>query len=242
MSQKHLKVDTADLDFGMYVAELDRPWLGTPFLFQGFEIRNPDELQQLKDNCEYVFVDAVRSSLAEEKLRRIQHRPRPAKAASPTLVPQSSALDIIASLDNTGILAARIQPKPYHNTVSTHAEASRATMAYDAAATVMADVLSQLQAGKGLDTETLRVAISPMIDSVTRNQDAMAWLVQLRKRDTYTYHHSLASSVWAVILGRHLGFDRAGLDTLAMGGLLLDMGKSEIPGEILVKAGPLDEA
>ncbi|MFZ1626063.1 MAG: HD-GYP domain-containing protein [Gammaproteobacteria bacterium] len=241
MSQKHLRVDTADLKFGMYVAELDRPWLGTPFLFQGFTIEDDDELQQLKDCCDHVFVDATRSLLAEEKQRRISDAARPAKAENLKPVPQSTMLDVISSLDSSGTLAGRIQARPYHNTVSTHAEASRATMAYDAAASVMADILGKLQSGKGLDTETLRVAMSPMIDSVTRNQDAMAWLVQLRKRDTYAYNHSLASSVWAVILGRHLGFDRAGLDTLAMDGLLLDMGKAEIAAEILVKPTPLDE-
>lgn len=242
MSQKPVRVDTADLEFGMYVAELDRPWLGTPFLFQGFTIQDQDELQQLKESCQHVFIDATRSSLPEGKLKAIQHSARPAKEPVPTVLQEPSALDAIASLDSTGILAGRIRSKPYNNTVSTHVEASRATVAYDAAATVMADILGQLQAGKGLDTKALRVAISPMIDSVTRNQDAMAWLVQLRKRDTYTYNHSLASSVWAVILGRHLGFDRTGLDVLAMGGLLLDMGKAEIPAEILVKAGPLDDA
>jgi HD-GYP domain-containing protein (c-di-GMP phosphodiesterase class II) len=114
-------------------------------------------------------------------------------------------------------------------------------VAYDTAATVMNEVLGQLQKGDGLDSAKLKVAISPMIDSVMRNQDAMAWLVQLRKRDAYSYHHSLASSVWAVILGRHLGFDRTGLDTLAMGGLLLDLGKAQIPAEILQKPGPLED-
>ena len=143
MSQKHLRVDTADLEFGMYVAELDRPWLGTPFLFQGFEIQDPDELQQLKDSCEHVFVDVTRSDLPEEKLRKIQHPARPAKVASASPAPRSSTQDVIASLDSTGILAARIQPKPYHNTVSTHAEAGRATVAYDAASALMADVLGQ---------------------------------------------------------------------------------------------------
>ncbi|MEE8263181.1 MAG: DUF3391 domain-containing protein, partial [Gammaproteobacteria bacterium] len=29
------RVDVRDLSLGMYVAELDRPWLETPFLFQG---------------------------------------------------------------------------------------------------------------------------------------------------------------------------------------------------------------
>jgi len=67
----------------------------------------------------------------------------------------------------------------------------------------------------------------------------MAWLVYLRKRDEYAWHHSIATSVWAVILGRHLGFDRQGLDTLAMGGMLLDIGKAKLPEELVNRNGPL---
>ena len=37
MNKKQVAVD--DLRFGMYVIELDRPWLGTPFEFQGFSPR-----------------------------------------------------------------------------------------------------------------------------------------------------------------------------------------------------------
>ena len=32
------KVYCADLVVGMYVVQLDRPWLETPFMFQGFYI------------------------------------------------------------------------------------------------------------------------------------------------------------------------------------------------------------
>ena len=32
----------------MYVAELDRPWLDSPFLFQGFSIESPDQLAALQ--------------------------------------------------------------------------------------------------------------------------------------------------------------------------------------------------
>ncbi|MDQ2070799.1 DUF3391 domain-containing protein, partial [Natronospira bacteriovora] len=32
------KIDIRDLKVGMYVAELDRPWIDSPFLFQGFRI------------------------------------------------------------------------------------------------------------------------------------------------------------------------------------------------------------
>ena len=37
-STKKIKVFTGDLTTGMYVCGLDRPWLETPFLLQGFQI------------------------------------------------------------------------------------------------------------------------------------------------------------------------------------------------------------
>ncbi len=46
---------------GMYVAELDRPWLDTPFLLQGFRIDSPIELETLRRYCRYVHVDATLS-------------------------------------------------------------------------------------------------------------------------------------------------------------------------------------
>ena len=44
-------VEIKDLKKGMYVSELDRPWLETPFLFQGFRITNMQEIEQLGDTC-----------------------------------------------------------------------------------------------------------------------------------------------------------------------------------------------
>ena len=42
------KVLVQDLRLGMYVYELDRPWIDTPFLFQGFHIESRDEIEELK--------------------------------------------------------------------------------------------------------------------------------------------------------------------------------------------------
>ncbi len=46
-----------DLKAGMFVAELDRPWLDTPFLIQGFAIDAPGEIEALSRHCRYVYVD-----------------------------------------------------------------------------------------------------------------------------------------------------------------------------------------
>ena len=57
---KQEKLDVKDLVVGMYVARLDRPWVGTPFPIQGFHIRNIEEIDTLSHHCKYVFVDVER--------------------------------------------------------------------------------------------------------------------------------------------------------------------------------------
>jgi HD-GYP domain-containing protein (c-di-GMP phosphodiesterase class II) len=58
-------IPVAELQFGMYVAELDRPWTDTPFVFQGFVLENETQLETLKKFCKTVFVDEERSQLAD---------------------------------------------------------------------------------------------------------------------------------------------------------------------------------
>jgi HD-GYP domain-containing protein (c-di-GMP phosphodiesterase class II) len=55
------KVFTTDLRVGMFVADLDRPWVDTPFLLQGFVIEDAEQIAALQQHCEYVIVDRARS-------------------------------------------------------------------------------------------------------------------------------------------------------------------------------------
>jgi len=55
-------VATQDLRVGMFVSELDRPWLESPFLLQGFLIEDQATLDQLREVCRFVYVDRTRSA------------------------------------------------------------------------------------------------------------------------------------------------------------------------------------
>jgi HD-GYP domain-containing protein (c-di-GMP phosphodiesterase class II) len=59
------KIFTSDLKVGMFVADLDRPWVDTPFLLQGFLIENDEQILALKTHCEFVMVDRARSTGSE---------------------------------------------------------------------------------------------------------------------------------------------------------------------------------
>lgn len=62
-------VPVSELRFGMYVAELDRPWTETPFRFQGFVLSNEQQLDALKKYCKTVIVDSERSVSAPDAPR-----------------------------------------------------------------------------------------------------------------------------------------------------------------------------
>jgi HD-GYP domain-containing protein (c-di-GMP phosphodiesterase class II) len=55
------RLETPSLTLGMFVAELDRPWIDTPFLIEGMLLEREQELQTLKQICHYVYVDLDKS-------------------------------------------------------------------------------------------------------------------------------------------------------------------------------------
>ena len=59
--EKQFSVD--ELALGMFVSALDRPWLDTPFLVQGFLIEDEQTLAQLRQTCRKVTVDLRRSAV-----------------------------------------------------------------------------------------------------------------------------------------------------------------------------------
>ncbi len=51
------KIPATELQIGMFVSELDRPWLGTPFLLEGVLIEEQKQIDTLVSLCEHVFID-----------------------------------------------------------------------------------------------------------------------------------------------------------------------------------------
>ncbi|MCV6625438.1 MAG: DUF3391 domain-containing protein, partial [Cellvibrionaceae bacterium] len=52
-----VKVSANNIRPGMFIAELDRPWLETPFALQGFIVRDEAEVDFISLYVDYVYVD-----------------------------------------------------------------------------------------------------------------------------------------------------------------------------------------
>jgi len=68
-------VPVGDLQFGMYISELDRPWTETPFAFQGFWLQTDRQLAALRKFCKHVFIDAAKSQAKGTAPRRSAPEP-----------------------------------------------------------------------------------------------------------------------------------------------------------------------
>lgn len=61
-SQATIKIHISELKIGMFVSKLERDWLETPFLMQGFMIESLDDIDAVAEYSEYVWIDAVQQT------------------------------------------------------------------------------------------------------------------------------------------------------------------------------------
>ena len=72
-------------------------------------------------------------------------------------------------------------------------------------------------------------------------RNVRALMSHLAGKDAYTELHTRRVALRAVQVGEQLGLSAGRLRSLAIGGLLHDMGKLSVPDEILQKPGPLTD-
>lgn len=78
-----------------------------------------------------------------------------------------------------------------------------------------------------------------IMDDLQRNRDAMIMLTNLNTVDHYLYMHSLNVGIYTLLLGMAHGYTSEELTTLGLGALLHDIGKTQIPMQLLLKPGEL---
>ncbi|OYY50847.1 MAG: hypothetical protein B7Y48_00440 [Methylophilales bacterium 28-44-11] len=84
------KTFSSQLQFGMFIAELDRPWLDSPFLLQGFVLEDDEQMQTLKQLCEFVYVDRTKS-IGEQFSAKARVNVAIKREASPITIKQTSS-------------------------------------------------------------------------------------------------------------------------------------------------------
>ncbi len=100
-------------------------------------------------------------------------------------------------------------------------------------------MFAEVRMGQAVDQIMCESLVNEITDSVTRNPSALVSVARLKRKDDYTFMHSLAVCGLMVALGRKLGLRGADLMNAGLGGLLHDVGKAQVPLEILNKPDKL---
>jgi len=223
-SSKLEKIAAGDLAIGMYVERLDRPWAETRFLFQGFFIRDQDDLDELRRVCEYVFVDPMRREDGEESKQAVPAQPAPAAPKLQSTMPPET----------------RGQPKPrYAYEVSAEKEIRAAKNVHEEARTTTKLIFSELLQSGRLNVELAKSTVEPMMNSILRNPNALIWLSRMQDHDNYLFKHALNTCIWGLAFARHLGLAVDEIFEIGLGCMLFDVGKTQLPLSLLLKPGEL---
>ena len=97
-------------------------------------------------------------------------------------------------------------------------------------------------AGKPLDVVTVRDLVQLLIHKVARSNAALGQILAVKQYENLTYCHSVNVAMLSMLLGKHVGLNDALLAALTEAALLHDVGKTQIPLEIVKKPGALDKA
>ena len=215
MKQKML---VKDLKPGMFVYELDRPWLDTPYVFQGFLIDSLEDIKEIGKYCEHVFIDPLKAQYAG----------------------QTSRLGF--SQDAVGDPSVKRGPVQYVDKVSVEAELPRAREISKQAVEVIDRIRLEIADKHKIDVKNAAVLVESMVDSIVDNPDALLLLSRLRQSDANAYDYAIDVAIFMLAFGRQMGFPREELALLGLAGLLLDIGKIQLPEDLLRKSQPYTQA
>jgi HD-GYP domain-containing protein (c-di-GMP phosphodiesterase class II) len=199
----------------MYVQELDRPWLETPFMFQGFCIKTADEIETLCKHCDYEYIN--------KKLGTIDTR------------------IIHEDISSDGRNASRVRHNSrthggnskYIDTVIVEKERGAAKVIYEESNNAVEKIYNTALSDGTVDLDAANKTTRNIVDSILRNPDAFMLLQRIRERDVYRYNHAINSCALAATFCRHMGFSRDEIHDISLGALMLDIGIIKLPDSLV---------
>lgn len=221
-----IKIPTDEIIVGMYVSDLDRPWVESPFMFQGFKINDAEQIDQLKATCLYVYIDTEKT-------------PHDITAKFKTLSPVAKQKPLKKKPEKIDFENTITLRKANFDKETFTENLIKARKTRDKTRSYIDSMLTDSRMGRIVDTHKAKLLVAELANNIATSTDASMWLTQLKNRDEYTAIHSLNVCVLSLTFGRALGIQKDELNELGLGALLHDIGKMRVPLEVLNKPGKL---
>jgi putative nucleotidyltransferase with HDIG domain len=215
------KISTKSLEVGMFVSDVGRTWLNHPWKTKSRLLTERREIDELIDfGIKEVYIDTSKSVKT----------PKAAKASPLTAAAQQRPVQAAAKPIKS--------PDPV---VSMENEFPKAAKAYAKALDTSKALVAACRMNQRIEVNEVQENVDEIVESVSRNRDALTALIKLRHFDDYTFTHSLNVSVLSISTGKALGLNDNDLKILGLGTMFHDLGKLRIPDNILNKPGKLTD-
>jgi putative nucleotidyltransferase with HDIG domain len=96
-------------------------------------------------------------------------------------------------------------------------------------------VITKIKSGEKVNIKKAKRIVESMVDRILEQEQLMMGMTAIKDYDEYTYHHSVNVSILSIALAQRIGLNRKILTELGMVALFHDIGKVEIPHDILNK-------
>ncbi|MDP2881077.1 MAG: HD-GYP domain-containing protein [Azonexus sp.] len=214
------QIRTDQLKPGMFIHDLNCSWLDHPFMSSTFHVRDQATVDKIVEiGIRELYIDTIKGADVWE-----------ARTQS----------EVNADLDRRlQEIAEKRVDKPV--VADLKDEAARARRLHGEANKLVRLLLDDIRFGQKIQVARVEPLIDSMVDSVFRNQDALLPLARLKNLDDYTFEHSVGVSALLVAFGRSMKLPRETIREIALGGLLHDIGKAQIPDAILNKPAKLSD-
>jgi len=103
------------------------------------------------------------------------------------------------------------------------------------------EMVETVHLDKAINMRKINTTVQTMVDDILNNRDALMGLTSIKMYDEYTFAHSVNTAILAISLGSFLSFSKAQIAALGVAGLLHDIGKVNVPHEIINKPDKLTD-
>ncbi len=244
-----IKMNVYELAVGMKVMDLDRPWIETDFMMQGFIIESQSEIDSLIRQCEYVYIegggDAQSRNLACGTMLSASSA-QPSRCFGPKVdlgitEPQKGLRQSGSASSKAKAVKIR-PPVHYINKIPFSQEIGNAEETYLSAKSIAEGIINGIRIGRSLNVSHIKKSVNSVVDSLLNNSNTLMWLAMIKSQNEGVAEHSLNVCILSVSFAMHLGHSLSEVEKIGLGGLLHDIGKSKIPTGLIEKQGQFSQA
>ena len=100
---------------------------------------------------------------------------------------------------------------------------------------IVSEIMESTKLKNAANMAKAKRLIQSMVDLMLQDESTVLGLTTLKAYDEYTYNHSVNVSILSIAMGQRLGYSRRELSDLGMAALFHDIGKIDMPIDLLNK-------